>query len=283
MFAPTPPLEALRTVLSYAATDVEGAVPKCRGGKSPERVQISLLDFSRVYFNAKCDRENPTFVCLPTGDPHHQGVCGLLMKHMYGTQAAADGRQQEYSSTLIDKLGFHQGVASPCVFGHKQRDLVRSVHGDDFTTAGARPNLDWFESQLESHYELRKGGRIGPGPQDAKEGRVLNRIIKWTDAGIEYEADPRRVEKLVESLDLEGAHSVDTPGLKPLREQLDEEQPLPQSEHTGFRGHAARVNYLSSDRPDIQYAAKETCRWMANPTDVSLVALKRLVRYLSGR
>jgi hypothetical protein len=25
------------------------------------------------------------------------------MKHMYGTQAAADGWQQEYSSTLIDK------------------------------------------------------------------------------------------------------------------------------------------------------------------------------------
>ena len=91
MFAPTPPLEALRTVLSYAATDVEGAVPKCRDGKSPERVQIFLIDISRAYFNAKCDPDNPTFVCLPTEDPDHQGVCGLLMKHMYGTQAAADG------------------------------------------------------------------------------------------------------------------------------------------------------------------------------------------------
>ena len=197
------------------------------------------------------------------------------MTYIYGTQAAADGWQQEYSSTLIDKLGFHQGVASPCVFWHKERDLVCSVHGDDLTTAGAKPNLECFESHLESHYELRKGGRIGPGPQDDKEGRVLNRIIKWTDAGIEYEADPRQVEKLVEFLDLEGANSVIAPGLKPLREQLDEEQPLPQSEHTGFCGHAAWGNYLSSDRPDIQYAAKEICRWMANPTDVSLAALKK--------
>ena len=165
----------------------------------------------------------------------------------------------------------------------ERKGLVCSVHGDDFTTAGAKPNLDWFESQLESHYELRKGGRISPGPQDAKDGRVLNRIIQWTNAGIEYDADPRQVEKLVESLDLEGANSVVTPGVKPLREQLDEKRPLPQSEHTGFRGHAARGNFLSSDRPDIQYAAKEICRWMANPTDVSLAALKRLVKYLSGR
>ena len=67
-------------------------------------------------------------------------------------------------------LGFRQGVASPCVFWHKERSLVCSVHGDDFTTAGAKPDLDWFESELESRYELRKGGRIGPGHDDDKEG-----------------------------------------------------------------------------------------------------------------
>ena len=183
----------------------------------------------------------------------------------------------------MNKLGFTQGLASPCVFWHKERDLVCSVHGDDFTTAGAKAHLDWFESQLESQYELRKGGRIGPGPEDCKEGRVLNRIVRWTSTGIEYEADPRQVEKLVESLSLEGANSVVTPGLKPLSEQILQEKPLPPGEHTLFRGHAARGNYLAADRPDVQFAAKEVCRWMANPTDLSLVAMKRLGRYLSGR
>ena len=94
------------------------------------------------------------------------------MKHVCGTQAAADGWQQEYSFTLIVKLGLYQGVASLCIFWHEERDLVCGVHGYDFTTAGAKPHLNWLESQLESHYGLRKGGRIGPGPQDAKEGRV---------------------------------------------------------------------------------------------------------------
>ena len=48
MFAPTPPLEALRTVLIYAATDIDGEKPKCRNGNSPDRMQISLIDISRA-------------------------------------------------------------------------------------------------------------------------------------------------------------------------------------------------------------------------------------------
>ena len=44
---------------------------------------------------------------------------------------------------------------------------------------------------------------------------------------------------------------VVTPGLKPLREQLEGDKPLPQGKHTQFRGNSARGNYLSADRPDV--------------------------------
>ena len=85
MLAPTPPLEALRTVLSYAATDVIGGAPKDRDPGSNTRWQISPIDISRVYFNAKCDPERPTFVSLPSEDPEHKTTWGLLHKHIYGT------------------------------------------------------------------------------------------------------------------------------------------------------------------------------------------------------
>ena len=68
---------------------------------------------------------------------------------------------------------------------------MTSVHGDDFISCGPKCELDWFEEVLESRYELKKGGRLGPGPNDAKEITVLNRVLRWTDAGLEYEADPR--------------------------------------------------------------------------------------------
>ena len=67
------------------------------------------------------------------------------MKHMYGTRKAADGWQSEYSSSLVDKLGFSQGVACPCIFVHELRDIVVTVHGDDFTAVGPKVSLDWYE------------------------------------------------------------------------------------------------------------------------------------------
>ena len=48
---------------------------------------------------------------------------------------------------------------------------------------------------LQGHYELTVGGRLGSGPLDDKEATVLNRVIRWTEQGIEYEADPRQVER----------------------------------------------------------------------------------------
>ena len=55
---------------------------------------------------------------------------------------------------------------------------------------------------------------------------------------------------------------------------------MPESEHTRFRVLAARANFLAADRPDIVYAAKEICRFMAKPTDLATQAMKRLGRYL---
>ena len=84
----------------------------------------------------------------------------------------------------------------------KSRNLAKSVHGDDFTTVGLKAELDWPEAKLEGKYELRKGGRLGPGRDDAKEILVLNRAIRWTENGLEYEPDPRQAERLLEGLGL---------------------------------------------------------------------------------
>ncbi len=47
-----------------------------------------------------------------------------------------------------------------------------------------------------------------------------------------------------------------------------------------FRSVAARANYLSLDRSDIQYSVKEICRGMAAPTRLHVKRLRRLARYL---
>lgn len=284
IFAPTPPLESLRSILSIAATDLPGRIRHDREPMSERRTQIWAIDISRAYFNASMDETSePTYVALPPEHPDHcKGKCGLLRNHMYGTRAAADGWQQKYSG-YMKSIGFVQGIASPCIFVHEARGIACSVHGDGFTITGPKVELDWLEEKLEARYEPRKGGRLGPGSEDAKELTVLDRVLIWTDSGLEYEAEPRQVEKLLEALRLDaGCNGAATPGLKPFVEQLEKDQPLPVRGSTEFRGLLARGNYLSADRVDIQFAAKEICRFMSAPTDTSMVALKRMDRYLLG-
>ena len=69
---------------------------------------------------------------------------------------------------------------------------------------GPKSELDSFENEMNARYELTVSGRLGPRPNDDKESSVLNRIVRWTPSGLECEADPRRVEKLLEELDLGG-------------------------------------------------------------------------------
>ena len=153
-FAPTPPLEALRTVLSLACTRLSDDDEKFWNPESDDRIQLSLIDISRAYFNAKTDPTKPVYVKLP--NEHEgcaKGLCGKLLRHMYGTQRAAEGWQQEYSSTLIE-MGFTQGTASPCLFLHKQRRLIVSVHGDDFTTAGQGHNSTGLRHSLRQSVSM---------------------------------------------------------------------------------------------------------------------------------
>ena len=98
--------------------------------------------------------------------------------------AAADGWQSEYSGSLID-MEFTQGTSSACVFRHDERQIVVSVHGDDFTCSGARPQLQWLEIEMRAKYELTVGARLGPGKDDDREGLVPNRVVRWTTTGIE--------------------------------------------------------------------------------------------------
>ena len=142
------------------------------------------MDISRAYFNAKTDPSDPTYVQLPAEDEDSgSGRCGFLRRHMYGPQKAAEGWQSECSATLVAS-GFVQGTACPCIFTNAELDLVVSVHGDDFTAVGPCDSLDIYEAMLEKAYELKKGGRLGPGAQDDKEASCLSRIMRWGPDGI---------------------------------------------------------------------------------------------------
>ncbi len=83
-------------------------------------------------------------------------------------------------------------------------------------------------------------------------------------------------------MQLEDAKSVNVPCKRKLSPEEDQIALSP-GDATKFRSLAARCNYLSPDRPDIQFATKEVCRAMMTPNVSDWSKLKKLIRYLKGR
>ena len=130
-----------------------------------------------------------------------------------------------------------------------------------------------------------------------REIKVFNRVLRWTDAGLEYEADPRHAEILARDFGSPGP-AVSTPGQRrpgraaadrtkdevPEEEEMEDEHEelLDEADARAFRSGAARANYLAMDRPDISFATKELCRRMSAPRRRDWPALTRVVRYLAS-
>ena len=54
-------------------------------------------------------------------------------------------------------------------------------------------------------------------------------------------------------------------------------------EQTKFRSVAARINFLATDRADLQFASKDLCRRMASPDKSDWHKARRIARYLIHR
>ena len=111
-------------------------------------------------------------------------------------------------------------------------------------------------------------------------------MVRANDAGWEYECDQRHVEIILEHLRLTEAKPLGTPGVEDTtakNSEDDAEIPLSAPEASLYRAVVARANYISQDRPDLQYAVKELCRRISDPREASMMKLKRLGRYLKGQ
>ena len=276
LFAGTPPLEALRYLVHEAAT-------VRRGGKDTDTVMM-INDVARAFFEAKATRN----VCIElpeedmTEEDRKKDRVGWLKKSLYGTRDAAMNWQEEVAN-VMQKWGFQRSRYNPCLYVHEKWGIMTLVRGDDFVSVGSREGMHEFKGKLEGRFEI-KTRLVGSGEGEEAEARVLNRVIRVTPEGWEYEPDQRHAEMIIKDLGLNEAKSVATPGEeeKKWEEELNKEELMP-DDATRFRAIAARMNYVAADRPDLMYSVKEICRNMARPTRGAWKKLKRVGRYLIGK
>ena len=109
----------------------------------------------------------------------------------------------------------------------------------------------------------------------------LGRKISWTPEGLEVEADSKHVKALLTEWGMETCKACDTP-IGGEASEVNQREEMNKGEAMLFRRGAARINYLSQDRPDLNVASKLLAMRMANPKKGDEVILKRVLRYLKG-
>ncbi|CAK0873283.1 unnamed protein product, partial [Prorocentrum cordatum] len=205
----------------------------------------------------------------------------LRTKAMYGTRKAAQA-WQEYVAGVFKKNNWTRIAVAAGVYHEPLLDMTSAIHGDDILTEGEEESLDVLDQQLMASMDVKCIGRVGP--DGVRELPYLKRKIRWTGKGFVWIGDTKHVTRCVELLGLTECKPADTPGSKAtgksVREALD---PLPHDEAKLYQQVAGLVNYVAVDRPDIQFAVKVILTDMGKPTVISMLRLRRCVRYLHGR
>ena len=159
------------------------------------------------------------------------------------------------------------------------------VHVDDFVSAGPTSQLHWLEERMSKRFEC-KHKILGPTSSQYKELVILNRQVRWTQSGIEYRADKKHIDTIVEELGIKDAKIAATPAVKEEDDNgkmtEEEERAWKSQDPRKFRSLVARCNYLAGDRPDIQFATRVCASGMSDPQPIHWRKLKRLARYLLG-
>ena len=212
-------------------------------------MKVLFVDVRKAHLNAVCEEE--VWVELPS-EFWEWGRFARLRRWLYGMRKAASGWEDDYARRL-EGCGFRRGVGAPTVFWNKATGVRVVVHGDDFTFAGVRKELDRMKNEMENWYDVKLRGIMGSGEGETREMTILGRTVRWTTEGLEYWADDKHRDILMRSEGLrEDSKLVTCPvSRSEEKEEEGDEVELKGEDAKEYRALGARLNYLGQDRSDI--------------------------------
>ena len=111
-FSATPPVEALRFVLSMAMT---------LQSDPPDPIVVKHIDNTRAHPHVSCKRE------LYVVPPKQMGFADKrimeLLKNLYGIRDAGQGFELFVAEVMVELLGYTQGTFNPCLFHHVDKGI----------------------------------------------------------------------------------------------------------------------------------------------------------------
>ncbi|CEM19558.1 unnamed protein product [Vitrella brassicaformis CCMP3155] len=241
VFSPTPSYHIVRSAFALA---------------NQLNLEIHQMDINTAFLNAPLDK--PVFMRCPPGYKK-PGHVVRLWKALYGLKEAPRAWNITLHNQLLDR-GFVRHPQEPCVYLHKDNNILLVVFVEDILIVSEQEGVTWFKQQLSSVFATKDLGEI---------------------------TQPQYIVKMLKRFSMENANSVDFPYASDVQ-LTSEMSPKTDEEKTKmkkvpYRQLVGALMFCSvTCRPDIAYVVKELARYAHEPGLEHWQAAKRVLRYLSG-
>jgi hypothetical protein len=186
-----------------------------------------------------------------------------LTKALYGLRQAPRAWYSKLDASLL-KLGFTRSTSEHAVYlrGPETRRLIVGVYVDDLVITGSsHSDIDKFKLEMKDTFQMSDLGLLK---------YYLGLEVVQSERGISL-SQRAYAAKILENAGLTGCNPSNTP-MEP-RLKLSKSSSAPA---------VGSLRYLVNSRPDLTYAVGYVSRFMESPTTEHMLAVKRILRYISG-
>lgn len=233
---------------------------------------IRQIDVNTAFLQGRLNDQ--VFMCQPPGftdkyKPHH--VCHLK-KALYGLKQAPRAWCSELKNFLL-QTGFHNSLVDTSLFILKLSDafVYVLVYVDDILMTGTNTQMvQRVIDELSRKFSIKDMGDLS---------YFLGIEARRTPQGLHL-MQKKYIIDLLRKTNMLNAKPVSTP--LPSSPKLSLHSGHKLSDPHEYRRVVGSLQYLALTRPDISYAVNCLSQFMHNPTTDHWIAVKRVLRYLSG-
>lgn len=256
-FSPVVKFSSVRSILAVAAS---------------ENLILKQFDVKTAFLYGLLNED--IYMEQPIGYNDGTGRVCKLFKSLYGLKQSSRCWNQQFSE-FLQKFNFKISTCDPCVFISNQNGnkMVLAIYIDDGLIAAKRSvDIANLLEYLQLKFEIKVfDASIFLGLEICHTGRGIH-ICQRSYA-----------KKILERFNMIDAHPVATPIDQSIFAVIDDEQHVSNVVKYPYREAIGSLMYLAvATRPDIAFALGSVSRYMENPKQVHINAIKRLLRYLKG-
>jgi hypothetical protein len=273
-FAPVLDTRSLRLILALAAYfDLE----------------LTQFDVETAFLNAKVSEV--IYMKIPQGLKHSgKSVAVRLLKSLYGLKQASNEWNKLFVRAIL-ALGYRQlKFVEDCIFmkmSKNNKPILISIFVDDGVNTCHKCDqgeLDADMKKLQQQFKIKVLGDIG---------LILGMRIKRDRVQKELTLDQEvYIDKILNEWGFANCKPTDTPEVPASSKAAFESNSSKKQDLMNQSGKLSLEKYGSvvgalqylalASRPDISHAVNMLARDLASPTIISLMAVKRVLRYLCG-